>query len=555
MMCNLLGTVWLLCCTLSLGVVQAARTMQTRTRPRDSFIQVGSLLKLATWNCGGLSFMQREMCRDLDYDLLTLTETHDKGTLQRKKDFICSDIAPQNDPFSGVALLLSNRLSKCVLHNGSNSSRVVFARIRADPCNLFIIGVYMPHAQCKQQPYFSDTLNRLDEVLQQVRNNDCVIILGDLNCKLARNIPKRKGRWCIHKDSNRNGEEILDLMNRRNLCAISTMFKPLRGKTNAKFVPHDPTFNETQIDYILISSRWATAVTDSKVKWGVSISRWGRKYDHGLVNCLFISRLRTDKRPKQLDCSALKDVNTRNCYEDMVKATINEGVHDESDSSSSFRNLLNTVSNAAKATLPVRKPMPLRKRHVSDRTKQLYADRVNRYEKMTPMERKSAARTVRESCRNDYRDYISKVVSDMETADRSGNFREVSKLVRVLANKRSSSIMPCKDHSGNLITSSEQLLHAWNTFLGKKFAAPTCDSGKSREATVSPEDHLSDDELDKSLFAMKPGKAPGWDVAPVELYQNSETARAELYRILRLIWDNEDIPVEMVKGIFIMFYK
>ena len=97
-------------------------------------------------------------------------------------------------------------------------------------------------------------------------------------------------------------------MNRRNLCAISTMFKPLRGKTNATFVLHDPTFNETQIDYILISSRWATAVTDSKVKWGVSISRWGRKYDHGLVNCLFTSRLRTDKRPKQLDYSALKDV-------------------------------------------------------------------------------------------------------------------------------------------------------------------------------------------------------------------------------------------------------
>ena len=134
MMCNLLGTVWLLCCTLSLGVVQAARTMQTRTRPRDSFIQVGSLLKFATWNCGGLSFMQREMCRDLDYDLLALTETHDKGTLQRKKDFVCSDIAPQNDPFSGVVLLLSNHLSTCVLHNGSNSSRVVFAIIRADSC-------------------------------------------------------------------------------------------------------------------------------------------------------------------------------------------------------------------------------------------------------------------------------------------------------------------------------------------------------------------------------------------------------------------------------------
>ena len=137
--------------------------------------------------------MQREMCRDLDYNLLALTETHNKGTLQRKKDFICSDIAPQNDPFSGVALLLSNRLSKCVLHNGSNSSRVVFARIRADPCNLFIIGVYMPHAQRKQQPYFSDTLNRLDEVLQQVRNNDCVILLGDLNWQTCSKHSKENG--------------------------------------------------------------------------------------------------------------------------------------------------------------------------------------------------------------------------------------------------------------------------------------------------------------------------------------------------------------------------
>ena len=548
---NLLGAVWLLRCALC--VVQAARTMQTK--PRDSFIQIGSPLKLATWNCGGLSYTQRELCRELNYDLLALTETHDKGSLQSKNDFIRGDQAPAGDSYSGVALLLSSRLSKCVLHDGSNGSRVVFARIRADPCNLFIIGVYMPHSQRKQPPYFSDTMERLEEVLQQVRNNDCVIIMGDLNCKLARNIPKRTGRWCIHKYSNKPGEEMLDLMNRKDLCAISTMFKPPRGKTNATFVPRDPTFNETQIDYILISSRWATAITDSKVRWGASINRWGRKYDHGLVNCLFTSRLRSVKRPHQLDYTALKDEETRNRYEDSVKAAFNEKVCDKDDVSLSFQNLQNAVKKASKATLPIRKTMSLRKRCVSALTKQLYVDRVNRYEKLSSLERKSAARAVRESCRNDYRDYISGIVEDMEAADRAGNSRAVSKLVKILANKRSSSIMPTKDHSGNPITSSEQLLLAWNTFLEKKFAAPACDEGKSREATVSPEDHLTDEELDKALSAMKPGKAPGWDQVPVELYQNSETARAELYRILRLIWDNEDIPAEMVKGIFIMFYK
>ena len=54
---------------------------------------------------------------------------------------------------------------------------------------------------------------------------------------------------------------------------------------------------------------------------------------------------------------------------------------------------------------------------------------------------------------------------------------------------------------------------------------------------------------------MKPGQVTGWDGIPAELYQNSETARQELYRILRLIWNSEVVPPELVKGVFIMFYK
>ena len=106
----------------------------------------------------------------------------------------------------------------------------------------------------------------------------------------------------------------------------------------------------------------------------------------------------------------------------------------------------------------------------------------------------------------------------MEAVDRIGNTRVVSKMVNMLANKRSPSIMPTKDHSGNPITSSEQLLQAWNTFLKKNFASAASDVGKNREATMSPEEYLSDEEFDKALFAMKPGRAPGWDQVPAELY-------------------------------------
>ena len=128
---------------------------------------ISSQLKLGTWNCGGLSYTQRELCRGLNYDLLVLTETHDKGTFQNTKDYISREHAPKSDPYSGVALLLSTRLSNCVLHIRSNGLRVVFTRIRAEPCNLFIIGVYMPHSQRKKPPFFSDTMTRFEEVLKR----------------------------------------------------------------------------------------------------------------------------------------------------------------------------------------------------------------------------------------------------------------------------------------------------------------------------------------------------------------------------------------------------
>ena len=100
-------------------------------------------IRIATWNCGGLSFTTRELCKDLHYDILVLTETHNSGDLSSSRNFIQSDQAPASDPFSGVALLLSERVSKCVAHSGCVGSRIVYATIRSKPCDVFIIGVYM----------------------------------------------------------------------------------------------------------------------------------------------------------------------------------------------------------------------------------------------------------------------------------------------------------------------------------------------------------------------------------------------------------------------------
>ena len=133
---------------------------------------------------------------------------------------------------------------------------------------------------------------------------------------------------------------------------------------------------------------------------------------------------------------------------------------------------------------------------------------------------------------------------------------EVTRIAKSLRGRNSSStVTPSKDLKGDPITSAEQLLKAWNEFLADKFSSPDCDLDRPREHTVSNEDSLSDKELDEALFSMKPGKAPGWDDIPVEVYQNSTTARSELYRIIRIIFDTEIVPPEFVRGVFIMIYK
>ena len=199
--------------------------------------------------------MQKELCRELNYDILSITETHNDGKLKGNKNFIISEPAPINDPYSGVGLLLSERLSNCISFKGNFGSRIVYARINARPCNLFVIGVYMPHAYRTESPFFNETLEQLDNVLEKVSEHDCIMILGDLNCKLGRDIDGCTGKWSVHKHSNRAGEDMLELMRRHKLCATSTMFQPPRRKSNASFIPRDTNYKLTQIDYVLVSSR------------------------------------------------------------------------------------------------------------------------------------------------------------------------------------------------------------------------------------------------------------------------------------------------------------
>ena len=92
----------------------------------------------------------------------------------------------------------------------------------------------------------------------------------------------------------------------------------------------------------------------------------------------------------------------------------------------------------------------------------------------------------------------------------------------------------------------------WIQFLSAKFAAPPIDNAMQLETTVCEEDHLDDEELLNCLNGLSDSKAPGADNLPIEAYKYSPTARDDLFRIVKMIWDTEEVPSDIVQCMFIM---
>ena len=308
-----------------------------------------------------------------------------------------------------------------------------------------------------------------------------------------------------------------------------------------------------------MTTQWSSSIKDCKVCWGISIQRWGRHYDHGAIVCTLKAKTKSDKSKssKPRDFQALKEsIHIRQEYEQHVADNIQQHTFDKNNPAESLSNLQNVLTDAVNSCVPNRKPSTLRKRAVGTETKKLIDERSKHFNKMSRTEQRATNKAISNSSRNDYRAYIDRILDDMAAAESVGNSREINRLVKVLGGKQNqTSPMPSKDLNGEPIVCSEKLLSEWNTFLTAKFAQPSIDISSQRETTVCPEDHLTDEELQTCLKGLSDGKAPGPDGLPIEAFKYSPTASAELFRIVKLIWDTEEVPPDIVKGVFIMLYK
>ena len=517
--------------------------------------------------------------------MFTLTEIHNK---QNNPNFTSDLWVPSaqasvdekgkcQDSAAGVAILLSKRMCRHIDKAGHVGTRIAWVRLKGPICPIFFIAVYVPHKYRTKAPRASDVLAQLDALIKTVPKHDCLVVCGDFNCQLKRNVPSLTGKWSMTQKHETHGhdQDLLDIMRKYELFAVDTKFKPKKKLwsnrkrlCNATYIPKHKQRRPTKLDYFLVSQRWQGSVTSSTTKWGTALHRFGTKFDHSLLSIEWEWRLRVSKGKPRPDFELMtpnkwQEFDRR--LEERLKQLPHQVEVNEQKMGEHYDRLTDSIQATIKEIVPPRKKQKFNGREVSAETRRLYDLRVRDFasgRKITKSDRDAWNRTLNKAAKKDWDRWVEKRVEEMEVADERGNIKAIHEGARALAGKTKHPPSPQPTRKANgkgeMIQTSEELGELWRQFLAGKFSATELEAAREEWEPLPPpekEDSLTFEEFQRAIKHMKKGKATGPDGIPAEVWKGSALANNELFFFLQHVWDKECVPKTLVLCIFVMIYK
>ena len=579
-----------------------------------------------------------------------------------------------DDIAAGVGILLSPRAQQKHMCHGSPCERIAWVRLKGAVTNIFVIAIYMPH-RARVKPCQEDTMGSLIKLLKQVPKSDCIVALGDFNEQLPSRVSGLTGKWAYGEKSPNADSlmDVMNMFNlfavntdfqpkRRASTATYTFckegtFNPKAGNlegrkvsckyngnkingTVVSFHPNSKSWTVSfedgyttrctkkklakwllppprakrgfkQIDYILVSRRWKSSVTNCKVDWEPSVhkSKWNTREDHALVACEWKWRIREVTLPSRTDYSGLRDglsvpgienhtdadkfneefakrwdslalaeksnSDLATLDTDTVEANVPIATATTADSRTPvappsgevdelnrmFNNWQNAARATAKAVLPKVQVSNTAKRSVSKRTKDLYKKKKAMNKTRNSAEEfKKLQSNIRQSSLKDFKDWINLCVNDMEQAYRGGNIRKVFKIVNDISKKPKPPPQNIKtDDQGNLLGSATDTAKAWFKFLSNKFKATPAECQRPEMPKIpdfrAAGAALTRQEFERAVATMPNHKAVGPDGIPAEAIKFCPAVKDSLFEIVQKIWELETLPQGFAQANFTMLYK
>lgn len=546
--------------------------MKTRTR-------------IACWNVRTLSDDSRlaqveaEM---LQYKLqiLGLSEVRRNGfgelRTSRGLTLLYSGKEDENDTREhGVGFLLSDVARRGLLDWKPISDRIITARFYTRARKVSIVQCYAPTNNAAEE-LKDNFYSALNSTLKNIRKQDIVIVMGDLNAKVGTDnagCERHMGKNGLGV-RNENGERFLEFCQSNDLTIGGTLF--IHGDHH-KYTWNSPDgITKNQIDHLAISSTWRTSLLDVRNRRGADIDS-----DHHLLVAevrLKVSATRvsidTARTGRRFDVSKLKDLVTSQVFKMELRNRFSLLDVNEPTTVDAEWNRIKMVYTETSSVVLGHKTGK-REEWMSQRTwdligkrKELHLQLIAPNEEQVREDLRLQYRQIRKSIyrssRQDRRVWADGIADDAQRAADSGNLKEMYKATKTLTGKRSSRKKPLKSREGQLIVTSEGQLRRWQEHFTEIFRLPEDPTNTAHIETVPPRRRTlnidcsppTGDEVLNALRALKNGKAPGVDLIAAEMLKADLASAANaLTPLLQRIWRDEELPDDWSKGLLITVPK
>ena len=317
-------------------------------------------------------------------------------------------------------------------------------------------------------------------------------------------------------------------------------------------------------------------MTNSRSIWAPSLHRFGKAFDHSLLQLHWTWRVKAEKHPPMKDYGAMDEAKwceLNNQIHINLKSPI-DATYDISTQElqgkpgvdAALDYMTKSIAQAVDQVVPDKKKEELIKRRVSDKTRALYEQRTKLFSAIS-----ASGKTVKRSMRNrwnkrirnanlqDYNDWLDNVAKDMERAYARGDTKSAFNSVHVIGGgtKSFTGKAPTQGDDGEMILDQNALAQLWQKFLTRKFEPTDEDQGRifTDLGPQLEEDPLTREVFLNALSKLKTGKACGPNGLPAEVFKNCDAASSALFDIMCRMWQLEYVPTNLVCAAFVMLFK
>ena len=460
----------------------------------------------------------------------------------------------------GVGFYVADSLNSSVMQFDAISSRMAKLRLTGRWFNVTLICAYVPtdvsNDLMKDQWYAL-----LEETMAKIPRHDMLVLLGDLNAKVGREVQAFSpaiGSHSLHEECNDNGVRLASMALQHGLVIGGTIFPHKAIHKGTWISPGGNVIN--QIDHVLVRHKHRTSLQDVRV-----YRRADCDSDHHLVVAKVLMKLSCERRnrverTRKTDIEKLQNEDTRAEYQ-LELTNRFAALQDEASWDDVKHVVLSTAGDVLGHLDGRGRRNPWFDEDCENICEERKEKRIQWLEdqdnEVKRDEFRSCRRRAKRTIRRKKREELEAKLRRLEGSRREGKAREQYQIIKSFKNEYQPKINLVRDKEGAILAQEEGIKRRWAEYfeclLNREDPEhPVDDYEPVMDMMLEPSEEI----IRRAILSLKNNKAAGTDTMQGELLKyGGNVLQERMITVVRNIWNMERIPEEWETAIYIPLHK